>query len=73
MNDKYFRYLLKEKNISIVEMAKCLNVTPGGLNYKIRNSAFSINDIDIILKKLDMEFLEVFRKNTLSTGENKGE
>ncbi len=61
MNDKYFRYILKERNISIVELAKYLGLTASGLNYKIRHNTFFITDIFKILDMLGMEFPEVFK------------
>jgi len=61
MNSEYFRYILKIKKIKTNDLAKKLNITQSGLNYRILHSKFSIIEANKILNILNMKFEEVFK------------
>jgi|GEM_PF-5484450 len=60
MNVNYFRYLLGEKNIEIAFLAKKFGVSRGHMNWKILHKKFYVQEVEEILKLLNMKFEEVF-------------
>lgn len=61
MNDKYFRYILKETGLTTKEIADKIGISQQGLNKRIKNNKLYITDIFTILEMLNMDFEEVFK------------
>ena len=57
----WFRYLLKKKEISIAELARQIERSYNTVNYKILHSQWTIREIRIVCNLLEMTFEEVFR------------
>jgi len=58
---KYIRFLLKENGLHIKDLAKEMGLSTNGLSLKIAGKLrFSRSDIDFLLRKLNMQYEDVF-------------
>jgi transcriptional regulator with XRE-family HTH domain len=57
----FFRYKLKQKGVTIPELAKKLGISPQAMNKKIQHGKLNINNILLILEIFDEEFENMFK------------
>jgi transcriptional regulator with XRE-family HTH domain len=60
INKKLLRYRLKEKDITIKDLAADIGISQQGLNKRIHNDNLKITDIIIIMDKLQLPFEKIF-------------